>query len=247
MLQTYKVKPASFGLPAVPFSPLNPYSSGSSGYWLSLGQLYLDLTRQHHPLPRAFLPLISVQLPAQKVLPVLGQVMMAIYALFLEDKPFREYFHSEFPIHFRTLLGGFGTGNPASLGSSLLLVQMIKAHKWKPFQASCQDNLTTLCKNIVLAGIGSLTLMDDSPVTWEASLSNFLIPGEEAVNEGKSIAEVCQHSLRDFNPMVKLMCCRWDLKVANIMWNLKIHKHTAREELDHNPRVRIASIESNQG
>lgn len=59
-----------------------------------------------------------------------------------------------------------------------------------------------LCKNIVLAGIGNLTLMDDSPVTAEASSANFLILAEESNHKGKSIAEVCRESLRDFNPMV---------------------------------------------
>ncbi|KAH9315127.1 hypothetical protein KI387_023754, partial [Taxus chinensis] len=59
-----------------------------------------------------------------------------------------------------------------------------------------------LCKNIVLAGIGSLTLMDDSPITSEALSAGFLILAEDSKCKEKSIAEVCQHSLRDFNPMV---------------------------------------------
>ena len=59
-----------------------------------------------------------------------------------------------------------------------------------------------LCKNIVLAGIGNLTLMDDSPVTIEALSSNFFILAEDSNHKGKSIAEFCRESLRDFNPMV---------------------------------------------
>uniref|UniRef100_A0A0D6R3D0 Ubiquitin-like 1-activating enzyme E1A n=1 Tax=Araucaria cunninghamii TaxID=56994 RepID=A0A0D6R3D0_ARACU len=59
-----------------------------------------------------------------------------------------------------------------------------------------------LCKNIVLAGIGSLSLMDDRDITSEALSANFLIVADESKWKGKSIAEVCQDSLRDFNPMV---------------------------------------------
>ncbi|XP_057845047.1 SUMO-activating enzyme subunit 1B-1 [Cryptomeria japonica] len=59
-----------------------------------------------------------------------------------------------------------------------------------------------LCKNIVLAGVGSLTLMDDSPITSEDLSVGFLIHAGDSKCNGKSIAEVCQDSLRDFNPMV---------------------------------------------
>ncbi|CAM6045265.1 unnamed protein product [Sphagnum compactum] len=60
------------------------------------------------------------------------------------------------------------------------------------------------CKNIVLAGIGSLVLMDDSPMTFEASAANFLVPFDELEGQGNSIATVCASSLRDFNPMVQV-------------------------------------------
>lgn len=60
------------------------------------------------------------------------------------------------------------------------------------------------CKNIVLAGVGSLTLMDDRVVTEEAWSANFLIPPDENVYGGKTIAEVCCDSLKDFNPMVRV-------------------------------------------
>lgn len=60
------------------------------------------------------------------------------------------------------------------------------------------------CKNIVLAGIGSLTLIDDSPMTLEASVANFLVPFDELEGQGNSIAEVCAASLRDYNPMVRV-------------------------------------------
>lgn len=60
------------------------------------------------------------------------------------------------------------------------------------------------CKNIVLAGVGSLTLVDDSPVNEDALNANFLIPPEENVTAGRSVAEVCRDSIKDFNPMVRV-------------------------------------------
>ncbi|KAG0565130.1 hypothetical protein M758_8G162400 [Ceratodon purpureus] len=60
------------------------------------------------------------------------------------------------------------------------------------------------CKNIVLAGIGSLTLVDDSPVTDEASAANFLVQFDDSEGQGITLAEVCAASLRDYNPMVQV-------------------------------------------
>ena len=60
-------------------------------------------------------------------------------------------------------------------------------------------------KNIVLAGVGNLTLVDDWVVTDEALFSsNFLIPLDENVYGGKTLAELCCNSLKDFNPMVRV-------------------------------------------
>lgn len=63
-------------------------------------------------------------------------------------------------------------------------------------------SILQVCKNIVLAGVGSVKLVDDSPVTEEALSANFLIPPDEKLYAGRSIAEVCCDSLKDFNPMV---------------------------------------------
>ncbi|CAM6095287.1 unnamed protein product [Calypogeia fissa] len=60
------------------------------------------------------------------------------------------------------------------------------------------------CKNIVLAGIGSLTLLDDRPVTAEAASTNFLIYPEDIGSERNSTATVCATSLREYNPMVNV-------------------------------------------
>ncbi|KAL2643001.1 hypothetical protein R1flu_010588 [Riccia fluitans] len=60
------------------------------------------------------------------------------------------------------------------------------------------------CKNLVLAGIGSLTLMDDTPVTLDAAASNFLVYVDEIQNQGKSVAQVCADAVGDYNPMVRV-------------------------------------------
>ncbi|CAN6464740.1 unnamed protein product [Victoria cruziana] len=64
--------------------------------------------------------------------------------------------------------------------------------------------IVEFCKNVVLAGIGSLTLMDDRSVSEKDLSVNFLIPPDEDTYKGKSIAEVCSDSLLDFNPMVSV-------------------------------------------
>ncbi|XP_058103146.1 SUMO-activating enzyme subunit 1B-1-like isoform X2 [Magnolia sinica] len=67
-----------------------------------------------------------------------------------------------------------------------------------------KGTVVEFCKNIVLAGVGSLTLMDDRMVTEDALLANFLVPPDENIYNGRSLAEVCCESLRDFNPMVRV-------------------------------------------
>ncbi|XP_077226712.1 SUMO-activating enzyme subunit 1B-1-like [Tasmannia lanceolata] len=65
-----------------------------------------------------------------------------------------------------------------------------------------KGTIAEFCKNIVLAGVGSLTLMDDRLVTDEAFSTNFLIPPDDNMYSGRSLAEVCCDSLREFNLMV---------------------------------------------
>uniref|UniRef100_A0A2P2LTI4 Ubiquitin-like 1-activating enzyme E1A n=1 Tax=Rhizophora mucronata TaxID=61149 RepID=A0A2P2LTI4_RHIMU len=74
-----------------------------------------------------------------------------------------------------------------------------------------KGTVAEFCKNIVLAGVGSLTLMDDRQVTEEALSANFLIPPEEGVYGGKSLAELCCDSLKEFNPMVRVSVEKGDL------------------------------------
>lgn len=47
-----------------------------------------------------------------------------------------------------------------------------------------------------------MTLNDDRLVTEELLSANFLVPSDENVTSGKSLAELCCESLKDFNPMV---------------------------------------------
>lgn len=72
------------------------------------------------------------------------------------------------------------------------------------FVSGLKGTCVEFCKNIVLAGVGSLTLNDDRLVTEELLLANFLIPPDENAFRGKSVAELCCDSLKDFNPMVSV-------------------------------------------
>ncbi|KAB1217482.1 SUMO-activating enzyme subunit 1A [Morella rubra] len=71
--------------------------------------------------------------------------------------------------------------------------------------------VSEFCKNIVLAGVSSLTLVDDRIATEEALSANFLIPPDETVYGGKTLAELCCNSLKDFNPMVRVSVEKGDL------------------------------------
>ncbi|KAG5617863.1 hypothetical protein H5410_017687 [Solanum commersonii] len=72
------------------------------------------------------------------------------------------------------------------------------------FVSGLKGTSVEFCKNIVLAGVGSLTLNDDRLVTEDLLFANFLTPPDENDFRGKSVAELCCHSLKDFNPMVSV-------------------------------------------
>lgn len=74
-----------------------------------------------------------------------------------------------------------------------------------------KGTVAEFCKNIVLAGVGSLTLIDDRPVTEEALAANFLIAPDNSEIMGRSLAEICCDSLKDFNPMVRVSVEKGDL------------------------------------
>lgn len=67
------------------------------------------------------------------------------------------------------------------------------------------------CKNIVLAGVGSVTLVDDGVVTEAALSANFLIPPDESVSKGRTLAELCCDSLVEFNSMVRVSVEKGDI------------------------------------
>ncbi|MFQ6637684.1 hypothetical protein Gotur_013835 [Gossypium turneri] len=52
-----------------------------------------------------------------------------------------------------------------------------------------KGTVAEFCKNIVLAGVGSVTLVDDREVTEEALSANFLILPDENLYHGKTLAE----------------------------------------------------------
>ncbi|CAI9106768.1 OLC1v1005987C1 [Oldenlandia corymbosa var. corymbosa] len=65
------------------------------------------------------------------------------------------------------------------------------------------------CKNIILAGVGSLTLNDDRLVSDELLSANFLV--DQNISSEKPLAELCCDSLKDFNPMVRVLVQKGDL------------------------------------
>ncbi|CAH9133237.1 unnamed protein product [Cuscuta epithymum] len=79
------------------------------------------------------------------------------------------------------------------------------------FVSGLKGTVVEFCKNIVLAGVGSLTLNDDHMVTNDLLSANFLIPPDENVFSGKSVAELCCHSLKEFNPMVHVSVQKGEL------------------------------------
>ncbi|XP_016447106.1 SUMO-activating enzyme subunit 1B-1-like isoform X2 [Nicotiana tabacum] len=79
------------------------------------------------------------------------------------------------------------------------------------FVSGLKGTVVEFCKNIVLAGVGSLTLNDDRFVAEELLSANFLVPPDENITRGKSLAELCCESLKDFNPMVSVSVEKGDL------------------------------------
>jgi ubiquitin-like 1-activating enzyme E1 A len=57
------------------------------------------------------------------------------------------------------------------------------------------------CKNLVLAGIGSITIVDPTPITMEDLSSQYYFTPKDI---GRSRAEVAVEALRTLNPRVHL-------------------------------------------
>ncbi|VVA92564.1 unnamed protein product [Arabis nemorensis] len=79
------------------------------------------------------------------------------------------------------------------------------------FVSGIKGTVAEFCKNIVLAGVGSVTLMDDGLVNEDTLNANFLIPPDDNAYMGKTVAEVCSDSLKEFNPMVLVSVAKGDL------------------------------------
>uniref|UniRef100_A0A7N0RJF1 THIF-type NAD/FAD binding fold domain-containing protein n=1 Tax=Kalanchoe fedtschenkoi TaxID=63787 RepID=A0A7N0RJF1_KALFE len=72
------------------------------------------------------------------------------------------------------------------------------------FVCGMKRTVAEFCKNIVLAGVGSLTLVYDRPMNEEALSANFFITSDKTVYAGQSVAGVCIESLKELNPMVRV-------------------------------------------
>ncbi|KAH1115037.1 hypothetical protein J1N35_008415 [Gossypium stocksii] len=79
-----------------------------------------------------------------------------------------------------------------------------------------KGTVAEFCKNIVLAGVGSVTLVDDRVVTDESLSANFLILPHENHYHGKTLAEVCCDSLKEFNPMVHVAVETGDISTFGV-------------------------------
>ncbi|TYI35399.1 hypothetical protein ES332_A03G074200v1 [Gossypium tomentosum] len=79
-----------------------------------------------------------------------------------------------------------------------------------------KGTVAEFCKNIVLAGVGSVTLVDDRIVTDESLSVNFLILPHENHYNGKTLAEVCCDSLKEFNHMVHVAVETGDISTFGV-------------------------------
>ncbi|XP_057746000.1 SUMO-activating enzyme subunit 1A-like [Arachis stenosperma] len=79
-----------------------------------------------------------------------------------------------------------------------------------------KGTIVEFCKNIVLFGVWSFTLIDDRIASKEAFSYNFLIPLDENVYGGKTLAQLCCDSLKKFNPMVRVYVQKGDLSTFNV-------------------------------
>ncbi|KAG0348754.1 SUMO-activating enzyme subunit 1, partial [Gamsiella multidivaricata] len=65
-----------------------------------------------------------------------------------------------------------------------------------------------VCKNIILAGVGSITLLEDEVVTEEDLGAQFLVRKEDV---GRNRAEVAAENARHLNPRVKVVVDQDDI------------------------------------
>lgn len=63
-----------------------------------------------------------------------------------------------------------------------------------------------------------MTLVDEGVVTEEALSANFLIPPDESVYKGRTLAELCCDSLKEFNSMVRVSVEKGRLLLHSCLW-----------------------------
>ena len=82
--------------------------------------------------------------------------------------------------------------------------------------------LAQACKNVVLAGIGSVTLVDDSPLSSTSADLIFLVTSDQLSDSEEkklTLAEACAASLQDFNPMVRISVKKGELSCLDLEYN----------------------------
>ncbi|GAB4814279.1 hypothetical protein N2152v2_001325 [Parachlorella kessleri] len=87
-------------------------------------------------------------------------------------------------------------------------------------EAAIYDRQLRVAKNIVLAGVGSVTLVDDTPCERRAP-GNFLIPADAQPDQ--TVAEACAATLREMNPFVQLAALGGPIAAALTQHQLKQH------------------------
>ncbi|KAL4523103.1 hypothetical protein Ndes2526A_g07814 [Nannochloris sp. 'desiccata'] len=75
-----------------------------------------------------------------------------------------------------------------------------KLRQSKVLIVGCTGLAAEVAKNIILAGVGSVTLVDDTPCS-ASSPGNFLVPHDA---KDKTVAEACVATLQEMNPLVSV-------------------------------------------
>uniref|UniRef100_A0A6T7UQZ2 THIF-type NAD/FAD binding fold domain-containing protein n=1 Tax=Pyramimonas obovata TaxID=1411642 RepID=A0A6T7UQZ2_9CHLO len=78
----------------------------------------------------------------------------------------------------------------------------------------CTGVVAETCKNVVLAGIGSVTLLDDRAVASANEPGNFLVTCD--ADPGGSVAQASVQVLKEMNPMVKIEAIKGPIEALPI-------------------------------
>lgn len=75
----------------------------------------------------------------------------------------------------------------------------------------CTGLAAETAKNVVLAGVGSVTMIDDTPCSLKSS-GNFLIPAD--VEATQTVSAACVAQLQEMNPFVQISCLKGPIRDA---------------------------------